>query len=141
GPRARDGIRRGQLGVAVRRLATARLRAAEAGDDRLRALIQADLAEIARLDTRFGDAVELGRRAAASLADLGDPAQRVRVQGTVARSLAESGRLVEAQTVLAELPLDGPGAVGLRAMVNGYVALAADDRERAVVSFTAAGDR
>ena len=137
---AKDDVRHGQLGVAVRRLATARLRAAEVGDDRLRALIQADLAEIARLDTRFGDAVELGRRAAASLADLGDPAQRVRVQGTVARSLAESGRLVEAQTVLAELPVDGPGAFGLRAMVGGYVALAADDRERAVASFTAAGE-
>ncbi|MFI6758255.1 ATP-binding protein [Micromonospora sp. NPDC050417] len=96
-------IRGADLPAARRRLAAMDLLGAECGDDRLRALARANLAEVARLDGRYADAVNQGRRVLAALTECGDPAHRRQVLGTVGLALAQEGRLVEAAAVLAEL--------------------------------------
>ena len=109
-------IRTGDLAAARRRLAAVDRLAAQCGEDRLRALARANLAEVARLDRRYDDAVTLGRRAIVALEQLGDPGHRSRVLGTVGMALAQSGRADEAVEVLAQLrsliPLDGVGRAG-----------------------------
>ncbi|BCJ65437.1 ATP-binding protein [Polymorphospora rubra] len=129
-------IRVGDLRAARRRLAAVDQLAAQCGDDRLRALTVANLAEVARLDGRYADAVTLGRRASAALADLGDPGHRRRVLGTVGLALAQDGRLDEAAAVLAELrarpagavaepcPADEPDPSAIRELPPGYGACA-----------------
>ncbi|MFI9640321.1 ATP-binding protein [Micromonospora sp. NPDC051925] len=103
-------IRLGDLPAARRRLAAVDRLAAQCGEPRLRLLARADLAEVARLEGRYGDAVEQGRRVVAALAGVGDPGHRRRVLGTVGLALARSGRTDEAGEVLAELRCDGrPG--------------------------------
>ncbi|MEU5938998.1 helix-turn-helix domain-containing protein [Micromonospora sp. NPDC047548] len=96
-------IRLGDLAGARRRLATVDRLAAECDERRLRLLARANLAEVARLQGRYAEAVEQGRRVAAALADLGDPGHRRRVLGTVGLALAREGRADEAADVLAEL--------------------------------------
>ncbi|WP_327007195.1 helix-turn-helix domain-containing protein [Dactylosporangium sp. NBC_01737] len=132
-------IRAGDLATAARRLAAAGRRAAEAGDARIQALAQANLAEVARLDGRFDEAVDLARRAAAASAEVGDPTHRVRALGTLGQALAESRRLPEAADILVELA-ELPGSAGMSAMIGGYLALARDDRPAAATAFEAAAN-
>ncbi|MFY1674429.1 ATP-binding protein [Plantactinospora sp. WMMB334] len=96
-------IRVGDLGAARRRLAAVDRLAGECGEERLRVLARANLAEVARLEGRYADAVRQGRRVMVALADLGDPGHRRRVLGTVGLALAQEGRIDEATAVLAEL--------------------------------------
>jgi hypothetical protein len=108
-------IRLADLSAARRRLAAVDRLAAQCGEPRLRLLARADLAEVARLEGRHGDAVDQGRRVVAALAGVGDPAHRRRVLGTVGLALARSGRLDEAAEILAELRCDGrPSPPGSR---------------------------
>ncbi|MET7417956.1 helix-turn-helix domain-containing protein [Dactylosporangium sp. NPDC005555] len=132
-------IRTGDLATAARRLAGAGRRAAEAGDTRLQVLTQANLAEVARLDRRYDDAVDLARRAAAATAEVGDPTHRVRALGTLGQALAESGRLQEAAEVLVELA-ELPGNAGASAMIGGYLGLAEGDRAAAAAAFETAAN-
>lgn len=132
-------IRAGDLATAARRLAGAGRRAVEAGDARVHALAQANLAEVARLDGRFDEAVDLARRAAAASAEIGDPTHRVRALGTLGQALAESGRVQDAADVLVELT-ELPGSAGMSAMIGGYLALARGDRPAAATAFEAAAN-
>ncbi|MEU1752192.1 helix-turn-helix domain-containing protein [Micromonospora matsumotoense] len=155
-------VRLGDLPAARRRLAAVDRLAAQCGEPRLRLLARADLAEVARLEGRHGDAVEQGRRVVAALVGVGDPGHRRRVLGTVGLALARSGRLDEAAEVLAELRCDGrQGASGSRAeagtvvgrpagggpvraeegvcaLIEGTVALHRGDRELAAEWFAVA---
>ncbi len=104
------GIRTGDLAAARRRLAAVDRLATQCGEQRLRVLAQANLAEVARLEGRYADAVDRGRQTLAALAGLGDPGHRRRVLGTVGLALAQDGRAAEAGEVLAELRPVEPGA-------------------------------
>ncbi|NJP30638.1 ATP-binding protein [Micromonospora thermarum] len=107
------GIRVGDLVAARRRLAAVDRLATQSGEQRLRVLAQANLAEVARLEGRYADAVDRGRRTLSALTGLGDPGHRRRVLGTVGLALAQDGRTAEAAEVLAELrPTGTPGASG-----------------------------
>ncbi len=131
------------LAAARRRLAAGDRLAAQCGDPRLRALARANLAEVARLEGRYGEAVARGRRAAALLRELGDPAQRRRALGTVGLALAQAGRVEEAGCVLLELrslALPSSEDDGLSASIEGTIALHQGDPELAVEWFTAAAD-
>ncbi|MET8524480.1 helix-turn-helix domain-containing protein [Micromonospora sp. NPDC005172] len=96
-------IRVGDLAAARRRLAAVDRLAAEGGEQRLRVLAWANRAEVSRLEGRYADAVDQGRRAVAALFELGDPGHRRRVLGTVGLALAQDGRVTEATEVLTEL--------------------------------------
>jgi predicted ATPase/DNA-binding XRE family transcriptional regulator len=126
-------IRRGNLVGARRRLTAVQRLAGEVGEDRLRALAHANLAEVARLDGRYADAVAAGRRAAVQLEELGDPGQRRRTLATVGLALAESGRTAEAEGVLAELSDDGKAA-----LIEAYLARVTGDLSVAAERFVAA---
>jgi predicted ATPase/DNA-binding XRE family transcriptional regulator len=129
----------GELAVAARRLAGASQRATEVGDARTRALVDAEIAEVARLDGRHDEAIELGRRTLAAIVELGDPGHRVRVLGTIGRAMAESGQFKDLDGVLDELSTAGHSAPGLQALITGYVALGNSDREGAAAAFVEAG--
>ncbi|WP_431884484.1 ATP-binding protein [Micromonospora wenchangensis] len=155
-------IRLADLSAARRRLAAVDRLAAQCGEPRLRLLARADLAEVARLEGRHGDAVDQGRRVVAALAGVGDPGHRRRVLGTVGLALARSGRLDEAAEILAELRCDGratppghrteagagggrPGGGGpvraeesVCALIEGTMAQHRGDRELAAEWFTVA---
>ncbi|SBT63453.1 Predicted ATPase [Micromonospora sediminicola] len=156
-------VRVGQLAGARRRLATVDRLAAQCGDQRLRLLARADLAELTRWEGRYAEAVEQGRRAAAALVELGDPGRLRRVVGTVGLALALQGRIDDASAVVAELwpsgPVprprrpsaaerwDPPGAGrdvrpedALRGLIEGQVALHRGDRELAAEWFAAAAE-
>ncbi|KAB1931825.1 XRE family transcriptional regulator [Micromonospora sp. ALFpr18c] len=159
-------IRVGDLAAARRRLAAVDRLAAEGGEQRLRVLAWANRAEVARLEGRYADAVDQGRRAVAALSELGDPGHRRRVLGTVGLALAQDGRGAEATEVLAELragaaeaaavlmPSPGPPRprsddavlawggpeVGICALIEGNLALHRGDRELAAEWFAAAAD-
>ncbi|MFC3503543.1 ATP-binding protein [Micromonospora krabiensis] len=105
-------LRAADLTAARRRLAAVDRLAVQCGERRLRVLALANLAEVARLEGRYADAVDQGRRAAAMLAELGDPGHRRRVLGRVGMALAQDGRAAEAVEVLAELRAFGPTTVG-----------------------------
>ncbi len=117
------------------------------------------LAEVIRLEGRYADAAEQGRRVAAALAELGDPGHRRRVLGTVGLALAQAGRGAEALEVVAELRSGTPGSrvPGQRrppraegfsaagrpedavcALIEGNLALYQGDRELAAEWFAAA---
>jgi predicted ATPase len=134
-------IRVGDLTQAARRLSAAIQRALVAGDDRLRALAQANLAEVARLDGRRDDAVELARSVLPRVAELGDPGHLVRALGTLGRTFAEAGRFQDASRVLDELSPHSPGAPGAREMITGYLGLTTGDRVGALAAFTEAADQ
>jgi predicted ATPase/transcriptional regulator with XRE-family HTH domain len=131
-------IRAGNLAAAAERLEAVVRLAGEVDDSRLQALALANLAEVARLDGRYADAVETGRRALVLLADVGDPGHRVRVQGTVGLALAEWGEPAEAEAIRAALAEAGQAADGTRAMIGGYLAWARGERADAVKLFEAA---
>ncbi|MEV1155386.1 helix-turn-helix domain-containing protein [Micromonospora chokoriensis] len=163
-------IRIGDLAAARRRLAAADRLAAESGEQRLRVLVWASRAEVARLEGWYADAVDRGRRAMAALSELGDQGRRRRTLGTVGLALAQDGRAVEATEVLAELragmaeaaaagsvrapagwavprqrsddmALSGDGPdVGLCALIEGNLALHRGDRELAAEWFAAAAE-
>ncbi|PWR09463.1 XRE family transcriptional regulator [Micromonospora acroterricola] len=162
-------IRVGDLAAARRRLAAVDRLAAEGGEQRLRVLAWANRAEVARLEGRYADAVDQGRRAAAALSELGDPGHRRRVLGTVGLALAQDGRAPEAAEVLTELRAEGaevsvtarPGEesavperpdpedavlsrggpeAGICALIEGNLALHRGDRELAAEWFAAAAD-
>lgn len=103
-------IRVGDLAAARRRLAAVDRLAAEGGEQRLRVLAWANRAEVSRLEGRYADAVDQGRRAVAALFELGDPGHRRRVLGTVGLALAQDGRAAEATEVLSELRAGGAEA-------------------------------
>ncbi|MGX1616247.1 ATP-binding protein [Micromonospora chalcea] len=156
-------VRAARLADARRRLATVDRLAAQCGDRRLRLLARADQAELTRLEGRYAEAVEQGRRVATALAELGDPGRRRRTVGKVALALAGQGRSDEALAAAAELwpsgavpgqrrppvveSLNPPGVVAdaraedaLRGLIEGHVALHRGDRELAVEWFAAAAD-
>ncbi|MEU4401849.1 helix-turn-helix domain-containing protein [Micromonospora orduensis] len=160
-------IRVGDLAAARRRLAAVDRLAAEGGEQRLRVLAWANRAEVARLEGRYADAVDQGRRAATALSELGDPGHRRRVLGTVGLALAQDGRAAEATEVLAELRagvaeavgvpaprVSGPPRqrsedtvlswggpeVGICALIEGNLALHRGERELAAEWFAAAAD-
>ncbi len=128
-------IRQGDLVAARRRLSAVQRLAGEVGEDRLRALAHANLAEVARLDGRYADAVATGRRAIVQLEELGDPGHKRRVLNTIGLALAQARRVPEAEAVLAEL-----GDDGMAAMIEGYLAWAAGDAGTATERFAAAAD-
>jgi len=143
-------IRTGDLLAARRRLASADRLAAEVGDDRLRVLVAANLAEVARLQERYEEAVTRGCRVLVRLAEVGDPGHRRRVLGTVGQALAALGRLREAERALERLrALDEQHLVaGEAAMIEARLALARGDRvgaaewfESAVAGFRHGQDR
>jgi predicted ATPase/DNA-binding XRE family transcriptional regulator len=128
-------IRRGDLAAARRRLTAVSRMAGELGEDRLRALANANLAEVARLDGRYAEAVAAGRRALGQLEEYGDPGHKKRVLGTVGLALARSGRTAEAEAILAEL-----NGEGLAILIEAYLAHGAGDRPGAARRFLAAAD-
>ena len=128
-------IRVGDLAAARRRLTAVQRLAAEVGEDRLRALAHANLAEVARLGGRYADAVAIGRRSMVLVAELGDPRHRWRVHGCIALALAQSGRVPESRAVLAEV-----GDPAVSELVEAYLALAEGDRALAAERFAAAAE-
>jgi predicted ATPase/transcriptional regulator with XRE-family HTH domain len=128
-------IRVGDLAGARRRLTAVQRLAAELGEDRLRALAHANLAEVARLDGRYGDAVAIGERATVLLEELGDPGHRRRVLGIIGLARAQAGQLVPARIALADLR-----DTGIAALVEAYIALAEGDRATATGRFAAAAE-
>lgn len=132
-------VRVGDLATATRRLTAAGQRAGEAGDARIFALTQANLAEVARLDGRFDEAVEVARRAAAAITEVGDPTHRVRVLGTLGQAYAETRRPAEAAAVLAELA-EVPGSAGIAAMIEGYLAMDRGEHAAAATAFESAAN-
>lgn len=134
-------IRIGDLPAARRRLAAVDRLAAQSGEDRLRALAAANLAEVARLDGRYEEAERLGRRAIPVLAALGDPGHRRRALTSVGLALAQAGRLTEATAVQAELRMLAGGGQGPEPERGGSARLAgmsAEDPACAVLEATIA---
>jgi tetratricopeptide (TPR) repeat protein len=129
-------IRLGDLTAARRRLAAADRWTRQAGAHGLRVPVAAQLAEVARLERRYDEAVRIGHRVLARLGELGDPRYRQAVLGTVGRSLVGLGRLPEAEQVLARLrapePPGRPPAGGVGAAIEAELALARGDRPAAV---------
>ncbi|MDG4762992.1 helix-turn-helix domain-containing protein [Solwaraspora sp. WMMD406] len=152
-------IRVGDLRAARRRLAAVDRLAARAGEDRLRVLARANLAEVARLEGRHARAVDLGRQVLSALTSVGDPSHRRRVIGTIGLALAQDGRLGPAEEALTELraqltpaaaadsgPMDLTGVADQNgaeedprcAMIEATIAAARGDRELAVEWFAVA---
>ncbi|MFI6076705.1 ATP-binding protein [Actinoplanes sp. NPDC051343] len=134
-------IRDGDLAAARRRLAAVDQLASDGGDDRLRALALANLAEVARLEGRPDEAQRLGRRAMIELERIGDPNHRRRLLATIGLALAEAGHSSEAEEVLTRLRVsdditpDGPAAV-----VEAAIALRRGDLKLAAEFFARAAD-
>ncbi len=126
-------IRLGNLTAARRRLTAVQRLAGDVGDERLRALAYANLAELARLDGRYSDAVAAGHRAIRQLEELGDPGHRRRVLATVGLALAQAGRVADAEALLADLAEDGQAL-----LIEAYLARATGDRPAALDRFLAA---
>jgi predicted ATPase len=126
-------IRIGDLAAARRRLTAVQRLAAEVGEDRIRALAHANLAEVARLDGRYADAVAIGRRSQVLVEELGDPGHKRRVLGCIGLALAQSGRVAEARETIAEI-----GDDAVVELVQAYLALAEGDRDGAADRFAAA---
>jgi predicted ATPase/DNA-binding XRE family transcriptional regulator len=134
-------IREGDLPAARRRLAAVDQLAGECGEDRLRALGLANLAEVARLDGHPVEAERLGRSALTEVDRVGDPNHRRRLLATIGLALAESGRMDDVREILERLllpedqPPDGPVSV-----VEGAVAWRAGEHKRAAECFARAAD-
>lgn len=134
-------IRQGDLPAARRRLAAVDQLASDCGEDRLRAVALANLAEVARLDGQPDEAQRLGRRAMIELERIGDPNHRRRLLATIGLALAEAGRLAEAEEVLVRLRVsdditpDGPAAV-----VEAAIAVRRGEQKLAAEFFGRAAD-
>ena len=134
-------IREGDLPAARRRLAAVDELASHCGEERLRALALANLAEVARLDGRPEEAERLAREAMPELERVGDPNHRRRLRATIGLALAEAGRIDDAMEVLDrlrlpdELPPDGPAAV-----VEAAVALRRGEQKHAAECFARAAE-
>jgi hypothetical protein len=128
-------VRIGELAAAARRLETVLRLAGDVHDTRLQALAVANLAEVARLDGRYADAVVGGRRAIAQLEELGDPGHRRRVFAAVGLALAQAGRVAEAEAVLADVTDEG-----MVALIEAYLARAVGNRKRAADQFLVAAE-
>jgi predicted ATPase/DNA-binding XRE family transcriptional regulator len=126
-------IRVGDLPAARRRLTMARRLASEIGEDRLSALALANLAEVARLDERYAEAVQVGRQAVGALELLGDPRHKRRVLGIIGLAQAQAGQSDAARSTLGRLTADGTTA-----LVEAYLALAASDPAGAAEWFASA---
>ncbi|GAB1688333.1 ATP-binding protein [Krasilnikovia sp. M28-CT-15] len=156
-------IRVGDLAAARRRLAEVERLARRCGEYRLRAVALAALAEVARLDGRTEDAERLGRRAVDELDTVGlaAPNHRRRVLATIGLALVRAGRVVEAVAVRdewdsgpgrcgalpgADLPGSGfpgaqpPSAEFSAALLDGAIAAARGESERAAACFARAAD-
>jgi tetratricopeptide (TPR) repeat protein len=134
-------IREGDLPAARRRLAAVDELASRCGEERLRAVALANLAEVTRLDGHPEEADRLGRSAMPELERIGDPNHRRRLLATVGLALVDSGRTEEALEVLerlrqsADLPPDGPAAV-----VEAAIALRRGERKHAAECFARAAE-
>ncbi|MBB5871048.1 putative ATPase/transcriptional regulator with XRE-family HTH domain [Allocatelliglobosispora scoriae] len=137
-------LRAGDLVTAQRRLTEADRLAARSGESRLRVLIRCNLAEVLRLDGRFGEAAIVGRQALGLLVGLGDPGHHRRVLATIGQAQAQAGDHAEAEATLAELRVlvgqataaeDGPCAV-----VEAAIAFARGQRALAAAWYSAAAD-
>jgi hypothetical protein len=150
-------IRVGDLAAARQRLAAVDRLAAQCGEDRLRALARANVAEVDRLDGRYAEAETLARQVIPVLEELGDPGHRRRVLTTIGLALAQSGRTSEAAEVVAELRAsgvvraggegpggEGPGGEGpggeegACAWIEAHMALRRGDRSAAAELFSVA---
>lgn len=137
-------VRTGDLAAARRRLAAVDRSAAQAGEQRVRVLAAVNLAEVARLERRYDEAITIGGRVLARLNELGDPGHRRRVLGTLGQSFAALGRIEEAERALGALRAENghgaaaPGADGLSTLVEARLALARGDRNAAAERFAAA---
>jgi predicted ATPase/transcriptional regulator with XRE-family HTH domain len=137
-------VRVGDLAAARRRLVAVDRSAAQAGEQRVRVLAAVNLAEVARLEGRYEEAITVGGRVLARLHELGDPGDRRRVLGTLGQAFAALSRLPEAERALATLRAEiGPGgrvptADGLCTLIEARLALARDDRDAAAERFAAA---
>jgi tetratricopeptide (TPR) repeat protein len=131
----------GDLPAARRRMAEVDRLAGECGEERLRAVALANLAEVARLDGQPAEAERLGRQAMIELERLGDPNHRRRLLATIGLALADAGRVDEATEVLGklrpseEVPADGPAAV-----VEAVIALRRGEQKRAADCFIRAAE-
>lgn len=137
-------VRVGDLDTARRRLAAVDHLAVECGDHRLRVLARANLAEVARLDGRYADAVTLGRRVLPAVVELGDPGHRRRLLCTIGLALARGGRLDEAGAVLTELRGESTAVSredGVCAVIEATIALQRGDREVAAQWFSVAAQQ
>ena len=134
-------IREGDLAAARRRLAAVDELASQSGEERLRALAMANLAEVARLDGKPEEAERLGRATMPELERVGDPNQRRRLRATIGLALAELGRTDEALAILErlrppeDLPPDGPAAV-----VEAAIALSQGEQKHAADCFARAAE-
>ncbi len=133
------------LPSARRRLATVDRMAARSGQERLRTLAAAALAEVARLQGRCEEAVAIGRRASTRLAEVGDAGHRRRALGTVGQALAALGRVADAEDVLRDLrsaaaDAGSPGGRALCAGIEARLALVRGDRVGAAEWFAAAAE-
>lgn len=128
-------IRAGDLAGARRRLVTVQRLAAEVGEERLRVLAHANLAEVARLDGRYPEAVAIGRRSLPLVDQLGDPRHKWRVMGCIALALAQAGRVSEARETVADV-----GDAAVVELIEAYLALAEGDRPAAADRFAVAAD-
>jgi predicted ATPase/transcriptional regulator with XRE-family HTH domain len=134
-------IREGDLVAARGRLAAVDELAGACGEERLRAVALANLAEVARLDGHPEEAARLGRQAMVELERVGDPNHRRRLLATIGLALAESGRIGAAREVLEklrqadEVSPDGPAAV-----VEAAIALRRGEQKRAAEFFARAAE-
>jgi predicted ATPase/DNA-binding XRE family transcriptional regulator len=134
-------IRVGDLAAARRRLATVNELASDCGEDRLRAVALANLAEVARLDGNSDEAERLGRDAMVELERIGDPNHRRRLLATIGLALAQSGRLDEARTVLDRLRLpEDQAADGSALMVEAAIAMGRGEHKRAAECYAGAAE-
>jgi tetratricopeptide (TPR) repeat protein len=134
-------IREGDLPAARRRLAAVDDLASRCGEERLRAVAMANLAEVARLDGHPDEAERLGRRAMIELEQLGDPNHRRRLLATIGLALAESGRVTEAREVLGKLrPVPEAAADGPAAVVEAAIALHEGEQKYAAECFARAAE-
>jgi predicted ATPase/transcriptional regulator with XRE-family HTH domain len=141
---ARHHVRSGDLAGARRQLVGAGRLVSRSGVS-LPAVTDSVLAEVARLEGRYEDAVEIGRRVLARSAELGEPGHRLRVLGTVGQALAASGQVAGARQILVTLRSAAGAAPSAAtdavcALIEARLALRDGDREGAAEWFALAAE-